>query len=144
MHSPCSRSSRTGAPGGDLPAAGAVGALALLVVLADGGGFAGGQVMREEALAALAAHALQEIPGRGAQALLTPLPPRSFPQQSPRSPGPRLSPRPGALPAQPGHPCPAPAGGSGLPALTPLVPRGSSWGVCGDFVGTLWGVCGLF
>lgn len=49
-----------GVPG--LPAAGAVGTLPLLVVLADGGGFAGGQVMGEQALASLPTHALQVVP----------------------------------------------------------------------------------
>lgn len=50
-------------PGGGLvPAAGAVGTLPLLVVLADGGGLAGGQIMGEQALVSLPTHALQVVP----------------------------------------------------------------------------------
>ena len=47
---------------GELPAALSVGAHSSLVELADGGGFAVGRVVREEAAAALPAHTVEEIP----------------------------------------------------------------------------------
>jgi len=46
-----------------LPAALSVGTHSPLVELADGGGFAGVGVVREEAAASLPAHAVEEVPG---------------------------------------------------------------------------------
>lgn len=47
---------------GELPAAFSVGTHSSLVELADGGGFAVGWVMREQAAAALPAHTVEEVP----------------------------------------------------------------------------------
>lgn len=51
-----------------LPATRPVGAAALLVVSADGGRLAVGQVVREQALASFPTHAVHEVPGERAEA----------------------------------------------------------------------------